>query len=228
MSALSSFERRMWRSSLTAEALLTAEEAEEALPLRPTDAREWLSEHVAPSVIVAGVVLYRWRDVLGALAPTSLPTTAPGARPAFSGSGIAAHNGIDGGMFPPDPSWWSHQEVLAHLRVDSRTLKDRMTATAPHIPHPWVQLGTRKRPVYRWRASKVDAWWLEVSKWQASKNETANTASAGATRTGRRDRVNVRPPPAPSGCSGRSRKPSPKDDAGSLVTLVKSLTSERF
>jgi len=42
MTGLSSYLRRIWRASLTPEALLTLEEAAEALPGRTEVARAWL------------------------------------------------------------------------------------------------------------------------------------------------------------------------------------------
>ncbi|GMV27645.1 MAG: hypothetical protein AMXMBFR58_36760 [Phycisphaerae bacterium] len=126
-----------------------------------------------------------------------------------------------------DSTWWTHTEVRNHLRVDVRTLFERMRDTPSHIKRPWVNIGSAKKPTYRWRSAVVDNWWIEVNEWRASTIGATATGSVGATPTVRRGRGSAQTSRRPGGSSAKSSRSSPKDDAGSLVTLVRSLTSAR-
>ena len=83
--------------------------------------------------------------------------------------------------------WWRHKEVLAHLRVDPRTLKKMMRATPPHIEPPWVNVGGADRPRYMWARAEVDSWYREVSKWRTLNYAQENTEFDGETRMGGAD-----------------------------------------
>jgi hypothetical protein len=122
-------------------------------------------------------------------------------------------------------TWLKHSAVLAHLDVDSKTLRARMRENPPAIEPAWINIGSARRPEYRWVAEQIDDWWIEVNRWRVSTSATASGGSAGATQAGRRGAARARIRPRRSGSSPTSSKPSPKADAGSLVTLVRSLTS---
>jgi len=63
-------------------------------------------------------------------------------------------------------TWRTHEEVLEHLGVDTRTLKARMRDTPTHITKPWVNYGSAKRPRYHWDADAIDLWWREINEWR--------------------------------------------------------------
>ena len=117
-------------------------------------------------------------------------------------------------------TWWRHQVVLAHLDVDPKTLRARMNEAPDDIDQPWVNVGSARRPDYRWLAGEVDRWWIEVNRWRLSNDAMAAGACAGATRMDNRAAGSARRRPPPPASEARSRKPSPSDDDGSLVTLV--------
>jgi len=122
--------------------------------------------------------------------------------------------------------WLRHAEVLAWLRVDRRTLRTRMAATPPHIERPWLNIGSAARPEYRWRADRIDTWWIEVHAWRASNDETASGACAGATPTAAPAAAPAPTSGPPSGSSSKSGARRPKGDAGSLLGFVRSLPSK--
>ena len=121
--------------------------------------------------------------------------------------------------------WWTHKEVLRHLRVDHRSLQKAMQQTQTHITKPWVNFGTGQKPRYRWQSAQIDAWWHEVHEWRASQRETLDTGSAGAIRTDRNAAGSARTLRRRGGSSGTSNGHTQKEDDGNLVTLVRSLTS---
>ena len=123
--------------------------------------------------------------------------------------------------------WWTHKEVLNHLRVDHRSLQKAMQQTPTHITKPWVNFGTGQKPRYRWQTTLVDKWWYEVHEWRASQRETQGTGSAGATQTDRSVVDNARTGRRRGGSSKKSKGRLQKEGDGSLVTLVRSLTSGR-
>ena len=123
-------------------------------------------------------------------------------------------------------TWWKHVQVLRHLQVDPRTLRARMVQTPDHIEPPWIDIGTKRRPRYRWIVERVDHWWIEVNRWRASTgNRMANTGSAGATRTGERAAGPARQGVPLSSSSGRSRKQPAKEGDGSLTEFARNRLS---
>ena len=126
---------------------------------------------------------------------------------------------------PKLKTWLKHSAVLAHLDVDSKTLRARMRENPPAIEPAWINIGSERRPEYRWVAEQVDDWWIEVNRWRVSTNAVGSGGSAGAIRTARRGAARAQTRPRRSASSPKSSRPSPKDDDGSLVTLVRSLTS---
>jgi hypothetical protein len=64
-------------------------------------------------------------------------------------------------------TWLKHGEVLALLRVDPKTLRKRMAENPPHIDPPWINIGSDRRPDYRWHEAAVDAWWVAIHRWRS-------------------------------------------------------------
>ena len=122
--------------------------------------------------------------------------------------------------------WLRHAEVVSYLRVDRRTLRDRMVTTPDHIERPWLNIGSTGRPEYRWRADRIDTWWIEVQTWRASNEELAGGASAGATPMAAPAAAPAPTSAPPSGSPGRSSKPRPRAGGGSLLDFVRSLPSK--
>ena len=65
--------------------------------------------------------------------------------------------------------WLKHREVLAHLRVDPKTLRARMAENPPHLDPPWINIGSERRPDYRWRADAIDPWWVAIHRCEAAR-----------------------------------------------------------
>ena len=122
--------------------------------------------------------------------------------------------------------WLRHAEVVAWLQVDRRTLRARMAATPPHIERPWLNIGSAARPEYRWRAARIDTWWIEVHAWRASNEDLAGGASAGATPTAAPAAAPAPTSAPPSGSPGRSSRRRPRAGDGSLPGFVRSLPSK--
>ena len=122
--------------------------------------------------------------------------------------------------------WWRHRRVLAYLDVDAKTLRDRMVRSPAHIARPWVNIGSARRPDYRWRVEGVDQWWVEVHEWRASREGTAGGAYAGEIPTVDPGHGSARPAGQPSSSRRRSRRAARSESDGSLVTFVKSRISE--
>ena len=118
-------------------------------------------------------------------------------------------------------TWWRHKRVLLHLDVDPKTLRARMNDNPDHIDQPWVNIGSVRRPEYRWLADDVDQWWIEVNRWRVSTEEMEAGACAGVTRMASRAAGNARRRPPPAGSRTRSTTRSPSADDGSLVTHVR-------
>lgn len=144
-----------------------------------------------------------------ALARATRANAPPGSRP----------------RHPKLKTWLKHGAVLAHLDVDPKTLRARMRETPPEIEPAWINIGSERRPEYRWVAERVDDWWIEVNRWRASTSATGSGGSGGATPTARRGAARAPTRPRRSASGPKSSRPSPKADDGSLVTLVRSLTS---
>jgi len=135
-------------------------------------------------------------------------------------------------LAPVDPEessirgWLRHAEVLAWLRVDRRTLRARMAATPPQIERPWLNIGSAARPEYRWRADRIDTWWIEVHAWRASNEETASGASAGATPMAAPAAAPAPTSAPPSASPARSSRRPRRAGDGSLLEFVRSLPSK--
>src|SRR5262245_9749149 len=96
----------MWRAALTPDALLTLDEASEALPGETTRSRSWVAANVATVGDVAGIAVYRWGDVVARVS--------------------------DGRAEVPSPStvWLGTKEAATKLGISRSTL-DGMVARAP-------------------------------------------------------------------------------------------------
>lgn len=123
--------------------------------------------------------------------------------------------------------WWSTAETAQYLGVDEKTLRELRRALPPEHPNtPWVDLGG-KRPTYRWKADLIDAWFKEATSWRTSRSGRAATGrSAGKTQTGAAGRAHSPRSEPPKRSSSTSKRPLAGVTGGSLVTLVKSLSSE--
>lgn len=128
-------------------------------------------------------------------------------------------------LAPPVVTWWRHAQVLAHLDVDPKTLKARMSESPEHLARPWINIGSARRPDYRWVAQFIDSWWIGVHEWRRSNDGTMPGASAGAIPMALRAAAGARPAGPPRISSARSRRRSPVDGDGSLATLVRRLIS---
>ena len=105
-------------------------------------------------------------------------------------------------MTTTPPVWLRHRAVLEHLGVDPKTLRGRMANSPPHLDTPWINIGSARRPDYRWRADAVDPWWVAVNRWRSVPAERGN-AIRGAPRA-------------------RARAAPPDGDTGGLAALVRS------
>ena len=124
--------------------------------------------------------------------------------------------------------WCTHKEVLQHLGVHSRTLTRAMAATPTHIQRPWVDMGSGKKPHYRWDSRRIDRWWSEVNEWRSSRNgRTVGTGCAGEIRGAAVGAGRLRTSRPPARSNGSPRKPQHKGSGGSLVDLAKVLTSKK-
>ncbi len=63
--------RRIWRTQLSEGALLSLNEAAEAVPGNSRQAREWLVANVKPAGGWLDQPVYRWGDIVAAMAPTT-------------------------------------------------------------------------------------------------------------------------------------------------------------
>jgi len=123
--------------------------------------------------------------------------------------------------------WWTHKEVLRHLRVNPRTLKLRMVETPPHVEPPWVNVGSRSRPRYLWAGNEIDRWFKKVNRWRILNHEEASTEYGGETRMDEAatDRLQTRSRRKPS--RGMSKGRSPGVKGGNLVQLANDLISKK-
>ncbi len=118
-------------------------------------------------------------------------------------------------------TWWRHKQVLAHLDVDGKTLRRRMHENPDHIEQPWINIGSTRRPEYRWLSGEVDRWWIEVNRWRVSTDAMGAGVSVGATRMAGRGAGSAPRERSPRSSKPRSNRPSPKGTDGSLVMRVK-------
>ncbi|MFZ5480578.1 MAG: hypothetical protein ACOZNI_27695 [Myxococcota bacterium] len=141
----------MWRAALTADALLDLEEVCEALPGRPSEASAWVLANVQPCGELAGVLCWRWGDVLAALRDRASPTEAGAV-------------------------WVSTAEAAARLGVARSTLDEMVTHAPKDLPGAPVHVGGGKaRQHLRWDAGRLVEWLTSYRAWEASAKQAAKT-----------------------------------------------------
>ena len=198
-------ELRMWRASLHSGSVLALEEVIEALPqVKASEVRR----RVSPATTVEGVGLYLWGDVLRAVGIDVGGSSAPRA---------------------PLVHRIPHAEAARLLGISPRTLKRGMDVTPPG-EELWAELGTEKRPEYRWNADPdaLRTWWERVRGWRASTSAATPGASAGEIPTAAPD-PGARPPKRPrSRSAGKSRLQPPSAGGGRFRKWAEGLsTSQR-
>ena len=125
-----------------------------------------------------GILLYRWGDVLLALADEGRFSSGP----VVSTSKTTTYEGT---QYAPVERHLTPPEVASVLGISRRTLSRVLSALrqqAPELLPNRVGIGeTRVR--YRWQISKVETWWKEVMKWQRSKNAELHGECGGEIQT---------------------------------------------
>lgn len=162
MSQLASHLRRMWRAALTAESLLSADEACEAMPCPGPATRDWLVAHVQPFGELVGVPVYRWGHVVAAIA---------GARGA-----------------EPVTTWLSTGEAAVRLGIARSTLDEMVSRAPKDLPGAPVHVGSGKtRAHLRWDAGRLQEWLAAYRSWEArSARKGAVAPTHAPARTMRR------------------------------------------
>ncbi len=96
MSSLDRYLRLMWRAQLTAESVLTLEEAAEALPGRDSEASAWLHENVVTQTRCSwsDEQLYRWGDILKAMSTKGASESTLSSDPISTWRGVATVLGV--------------------------------------------------------------------------------------------------------------------------------------
>lgn len=132
----------MWRAALTQDALLSLDEAAEALPGETPRNRSWVQMNVATVGDVAGVAVYRWGDVVARVA-----------------------DGRDE-VLPPGTIWLSTREAAARLGISRSTL-DGMVGRAPvDLPGAPVVAGAgSRRRRWKWDAERLQTWLVAFTEW---------------------------------------------------------------
>jgi hypothetical protein len=80
---------------------------------------------------------------------------------------------------------------------------------------------------WRWTIDELTDWWKGVNAWRASTSATAGGESDGVTLMGKRDVASAPTARRRKRFAVTSSGPSPRGGGGSLVTLARSLTSEK-
>lgn len=154
-------------------------------------------------------------------APRARPRQPRRVRPSASASASD-----DGDPDPAPRAWLTTAEVAERVAVSVSSIERlKAAAEARRIANPpWTYLGR----CLRWRASRVDDFIEEATKWRSSKaGGRASTSSVGETST-----ENSGGGPAPrslrrANSSSKSKPPAPSEKSGSLKALAKLLTSKR-
>lgn len=126
----------------------------------------------------------------------------------------------------PAPLWATHREVLAHLRLEPRTIRVLMAATIEAgIAPPWADVGLGRRPCYRWRLDLVDDWLVEVTRWRTSRAADGDGPSGGVIPMDGSESSPARPSTRRAPTSSLPTRRSAAADTTSLAKLAKDLTS---
>lgn len=154
--------------------------------------------------------------------PAARPRQPRRVRPSASASAASD----DGDPDPMPRAWLTTAEVAERVAVSVSTIERlKARAEARGIAHPpWTYLGRS----LRWRASRVDDFIEEATKWHSSKHAgRASTSSVGATSTENSGGGPAPRSPRRANSSSKSRPPAPSEKSGSLKALAKLLTSKR-
>ncbi len=81
--------------------------------------------------------------------------------------------------------------------LQSHLAAARMRQTPDHIERPWLNIGSARRPEYRWMSWEVDRWWVEVHCGDNSRSELGRKPEPKA-----RDRTASRDGTASGACAG--------------------------
>ena len=119
------------------------------------------------------------------------------------------------------PGWLTTDEAARRLSLGKRTLQRLMASTPPGATVPFVKIGR----AVRWKEDELDEWMMEMDEWQASTGGGRSGGSAGGGSTGRSVSGRARPGRRPGASRSRSKRQSPTDETGSLVSFVKRLQS---
>ena len=123
------------------------------------------------------------------------------------------------------PTTWTDAEVCARLDVSSSLLRRRLRdAKKLGIRPPCGQL-TRVAPRHWVADTSAILEWLREVQWQASTRAAARGSSDGATQTAPTEAEPSPPKRQRRRYGARSRRPSPSDDDGSLLTYAQFLNS---
>lgn len=158
MPGLTSFQRRLWRASLSADSLLTRHEVCLALPGRPLDNRAWV-DTLPPFGLVGDRPVYRWCDII-----ISLKTKTS------------------------DPAWISTDEAATLLGVSRSTLDAMVAQAPRTLPGSPVRVGDGgERRHLRWDPTALTTWMNAYRDWRATRGRRSTTPSPKEpTRTGTR------------------------------------------
>ncbi len=123
----------------------------------------------------------------------------------------------------------SHSEILDELAIGPQTLRAMMAdGEEAGIRRPWVDVGSSRRPCYRWRIDQVDRWVEEVSEWRRSTRRKAARAGSSAGERAARTAPDGAPTDAPPSASRpRSTGRRPRANGGKLKQIARTATSTK-
>ena len=120
-----------------------------------------------------------------------------------------------------DPAWISTEDAAERLALGVRTLQRLMGSRTPGTKAPFVKIGRR----VLWKEDELDDWVREMDEWQVSTDGGRSGESAGGRSMGRNRKGHARPGRRPGASRSKSKRKSPTDETGSLVSFVKRLQS---
>lgn len=111
--------------------------------------------------------------------------------------------------------WLTHDQALARLDVGKQALRKAMAEgqkaakkvggdEGERYLAPVNNIGSDKRPKWRWRIDRIDDWFELVGKWRQSPRGGKSGSSAGETRTKPSGTKPARPETQPESSSERS------------------------
>jgi len=153
---------RIWRSSLTPDSLLSAEEAAQALPGANPDAIGWVAAQVRP---VGSTAVYRWADVVAAMAGEGAPERTTPSGPV------------------PDAPVEGYQDAASLLNTSATKLR-RMVRTEglpAELHPPNKSAGARNRRPWWTSAAECRTWYERLTTWLAVRLPTRKRSSRQRT-----------------------------------------------